>query len=116
MNALEQLEFDSSRPKAQPLYVDANGRILRFALEPGQTIEEHEVPASPLYIFISKGQGVFTDGEGNERSFGANDLLVFDPGEKHSVRALDERLVFLAFLHGVADARPDRAGGLMGDA
>jgi hypothetical protein len=35
---------------------------------------------------------------------GSNTLLVFEPGEQHSVHALDN-LVFLGFLHGAPGAQ-----------
>ena len=38
MDVWEQLEFRDNAPNAQPLYVDAAGRILRFALRPGQRV------------------------------------------------------------------------------
>lgn len=115
MNVWEQLEFRDNAPNAQPLYVDAAGRILRFALRPGQRIEEHSVPGSPVYILVLRGRGVFSGADGEGKTFGPESLLVFDPGELHAVRALDEELVFLAFLHGAPDARTGRVGGLMGN-
>jgi mannose-6-phosphate isomerase-like protein (cupin superfamily) len=33
---------------------------------------------------------------------GPNSLLIFEPGERHSIRAEDEDLVFVAFLHGAS--------------
>ncbi len=47
-NLLENLEFHGERPYAQPLYVDEHGRVIRFMLKPGQTIEEHRAPSSPF--------------------------------------------------------------------
>ncbi len=111
---LENLEFHESAPNAQPLYVDEHGRALRFTLKPGQSIREHDAPHSPFYIVVLKGQGVFAGDDGKEQQFGPNALLIFEPGECHSVRALDEELVFVGFLHGVSGARPGRAGGELG--
>lgn len=115
MNVWDQLEFRDSTPNAQPLYVDAAGRILRFALRPGQRIEEHRAPQSPVYILVLRGEGVFSGADGQGKTFGPNSLLVFDPGEPHAVQALDQELVFLAFLHGAPGARTGRVGGLMGN-
>ena len=114
MELTEGLEFRENKPNSQPLYVDANGRILRFALRPGQSIDEHSAPNSPFYVTVLQGKGIFTGGDGQEREVGPNTLLVFDPAERHSVRAVDEDLVFIGFLHGVGSARPDKVGGLLG--
>lgn len=102
---LEGLEFHDKDPYAQPLFVDKTGRVLRFALRPGQSIREHNVPGSPFYIVVLKGQGMFAGSDGKEQRFGPNSLLVFDPGENHLIRALDEELVFVGFLHGASHWR-----------
>ena len=84
--------------------MDKNGRAILFTLRPGQTIAEHHAPSSPFYVIILSGQGVFTGGNGLEQTIGSNMLLVFDPGENHTVRALHDDLVFIGFLHGVSAA------------
>jgi hypothetical protein len=76
-------------------------------LQPGEQITEHSVPHSPFYVVVLKAYGMFAANGGQEKTFGPNTLLIFDPGEAHTVRALDEELVFIDFLQGVADMRPD---------
>jgi quercetin dioxygenase-like cupin family protein len=97
---LEQLEFGEERPIAKPIHVDENGRLLRFTLRPGQSVREHVAPSSPVYIVVLKGNGLFSGEDEKEHLFGVNSLLIFKPDEKHTIRALDEELVFLALLHG----------------
>lgn len=116
MSLMENLEFHENGPYAQPLHVDSHGRILRFMLKPGQSIKEHKAPNSPFYVVVLKGQGIFSGGDGVERQVGPNAVLAFDPGELHSVRALDEEFVFVGFLRAVPDARTDRSIGIMGQA
>lgn len=113
-NLLEDVEFRERGAHAQPLYVDAHGRLLRFALKPGQRIEEHRAPGTPLYVVVVQGHGVFTGGDGVEVEVGPNSLLIFDPGEKHSVRAKDEEFVFLGILHGVPGSPEGKTGGILG--
>lgn len=112
---LEQLEFHESDPFAQPLMVNQNGRILRWMLKPGQSIAEHRAPHSPLYIVVLKGHGMFAANGEPEQAFGPNALLTFEPNEAHSVRALDEELVFVGFMQGVAGTRPTKTGGEMAE-
>jgi quercetin dioxygenase-like cupin family protein len=112
-NLLENLEFHDAHPYAQPLYVDENGRVIRFMLKPGQSITEHDAPSSPFYAVVIKGRGMFAGADGAEREFGPNSILIFDKGETHAVQALDEELVFVGFLHGVEGTRPDKVGGLL---
>lgn len=111
---LKDLEFHDTVPFAQPVLVDANSRILRWMLKPGQKIEEHQVPDSPFYVVILKGRGMFAGTDGQEHEYGVHDLLLFEPGETHTVRALDQELVFVSFLQGIETMRPDRTGGEIG--
>ncbi|HET7091067.1 MAG TPA: cupin domain-containing protein [Anaerolineae bacterium] len=113
MHLLEGLEFHDKNPNAEPLHVDKNGRVLRFMLKPGQSITEHSAPSSPFYVVVLRGQGMFAGGDGQEQKLGPNTLLIFDPGENHVIRALDEELVFVGFLQGVPGMRPGKVGGKM---
>ncbi len=101
---LENIEWNDKNAHAQPLFVAATGRILRFTLRPGQTVREHEAPHSPVYIMVLKGKGMFAGGDGIEQPFGPNSLLLFDPGETHSIRAVDEEVICAVFLHGAPGA------------
>ncbi len=115
INLLEDVEFHEQNPDAQPLFVDKNGRILRFTLRPGQSISEHAAPSSPFYVVVLSGSGLFAGGDGREEEFGPMSLLVFEPGEGHTVRARDQALIFVGFLHGApAAGASDRMGGIIG--
>jgi quercetin dioxygenase-like cupin family protein len=113
MQLLEGLEFDEKRAHASPLFVDEAGRVLCFTLRPGQSLKEHASPGSPLYLVVLKGRGMFAGGDGKERSLGPGSLSILDRGEAHSIRALDEDLVFLGILHGEPTARPGKVAGKM---
>ncbi len=104
LNLFENWKFDDKGAHAEPLHVDRNGRAILFTLEPGQTIRAHNVPSSPFFVMILQGQGSFTGGDGAEQVVGSNTLLVFEPSEQHTVRALDN-LVFIGFLHGAPGAQ-----------
>ncbi len=99
INLLDNLQFGDTDPRAEPLHVDREGRAILFTLKPNQSIREHNAPSSPFFAVILKGQGVFTGGDAVEHTCGPNTLLVFDAGENHSIRAIDE-LIFLGILHG----------------
>jgi quercetin dioxygenase-like cupin family protein len=100
---LENLTFHPDNPYAEPLSVDGQGRILRFSLRPGQSIREHQVPSSPFIVIVIKGHGIFTGAGGEDQKVGPDALIEFVPGETHSVRALDEELIFVGILHTVPD-------------
>ncbi len=96
---LENLKFGSKDAHAEVVHSDLQGRAIRFMLKPGQSIREHNAPSSPFFVVVLKGRGSFAGGDGIEHTCGPNTLLVFDPGENHAIRALEE-LVFVGVLHG----------------
>lgn len=104
IDLFENWQFENKGPHAEPLHVDRNGRAILFTLKPEQTIREHNAPSSPFYVVVLGGRGIFAGGDGIERLVGPNTLLVFEPGEQHTVRALDE-LACIGFLHGAPGAQ-----------
>ncbi len=113
IHLLEELEFRDAEAHAQPLYVDKFGRVIRFTLKAGQSIREHNAPNSPFYAVVVKGEGMFAGADGNEQRFGPNALLLFDPKENHSIRALDQELVFVGFLRGAPSNVSEKKGGML---
>jgi quercetin dioxygenase-like cupin family protein len=97
---LENLEFHDETPYAQPLLVNEEGRVLRFTLRAGQVVREHEAPHSPVYIMVLKGNGLFAGPDGHEQRLSSGTLIVFNAGERHSLRADTEELVCVVILHG----------------
>lgn len=108
INLLDQLEFREDGANSEALFFDADGRIIRFSLKPGQVIPAHRAANSPLYIIVIRGRGMFAGEDGVMQEFGPNSLLVFDRAESHSIEALDEELVFIAILRGATAARPPK--------
>jgi quercetin dioxygenase-like cupin family protein len=108
-NLMQDWEFNDKDqdPRAQGLYVTHDSRILRFALRPGQSIPDFDSPHSPQYIVVLSGQGIFSGAGGREQTLGPNSLVVFEAGENHSIRAMNEDLVFISFEHGVSGRRPE---------
>jgi quercetin dioxygenase-like cupin family protein len=102
---LKDIEFHEKAPNAEPLFVSEEARVLRFALRPGQVVREHHAPHSPVIVTVLQGRGLFAGGDGVEQEYGPNDLLIFPAGENHSIRALNEDLIFTVFLREAPDAR-----------
>jgi len=97
---LKDVEFKTEHPNAETILADRDTRLIRFSLLPGQSIKEHSAPSSPVYIIVLQGRGLFTDGENNVKELGVNSCVKYEQGEKHSVSARDENLVFVALLRG----------------
>jgi len=103
---LDNLQFHDQNAHAEPISVSETGRILRFTLRPGQSVREHNAPHSPVHIVVLKGHGLFAGPDGREQQCSPHTLLVFEPGENHAIRAMDEELVFVAFLQGALGVQP----------
>lgn len=93
---VQNVTFNERNAHAESLHSNEEGRALRFALLPEQEIATHEAPSSPVHLVILRGRGLFTGADGVERECSQGMMVVFDSGEKHSVRALDEKLVYVA--------------------
>lgn len=100
VNLLENLIFGDKDPHAEPIYSARDGRAILFTLKPGQSIPEHNAPSTPFFVVVLKGKGVFAGSNGDTHTYGPNTLLIFDAGENHLIRAINEELVFIGFLHG----------------
>ncbi len=111
MQLLDGIKFNARQPRAEPLYVDRDGRAILFSLKPGQSIKEHSAPHSPFYVIVLKGEGLFSGGDGVEQCLGPNSLIIFDRNEKHAIRAEDKELVFCGFLGGAPSNVSQKRGG-----
>ena len=98
---LTGVTFNEKRPHTQSLHSNKEARALRFAFLPGQSIKAHDAPSSPIHLIVLQGKGVFIAENGVERECGPGMMVVFDAGETHSVRALDEDLVYVSIYNGV---------------
>lgn len=101
---LQNVTFNERNAHAESLHSNEEGRALRFAFLPEQEIATHEAPSSPIHLIIFQGRGLFTGADGVERECSQGMMVVFDSGEKHSIRALDEKLVYVAIYKESASA------------
>ena len=95
---LENLKFNDDHPHAETLFNNETSKVIRFCLKPGQEIKEHQAHRYKLNIIILRGKGIFAGGDGQERCFYPFTLLQFEVNELHKVSAIEQELVFIAFL------------------
>lgn len=96
INLFEGIKFNQRNAHAESLHSNEDGRALRFAFLPEQHIKQHEAPHSPIHLIILQGRGMFASGDGVECECSEGMMVAFDAGEPHTVRALDEKLVYVA--------------------
>ena len=67
-----------------------------MTLKPGDSIGLHKHDANEDTYIILAGNGIFTDGEGNEYAVGAWSVTIAGPGESHALKNTGtEDLVFI---------------------
>ncbi len=92
---------------------DGGGPVAELALGVALVVVGAAFARVRLRRRLPQGEGLFAGGDGTERRLGPGFLAILDPGEAHSVRALDGDLVFVAILHGEPTARPGAVAGTM---
>jgi quercetin dioxygenase-like cupin family protein len=69
-------------------------RLIVFRIEPGQSVAPHH-NASTVLLTVLEGSGLLAGRDGEVRC-GVGDVVAYEPGETHGMRALDEPLHLLA--------------------
>lgn len=94
--AAEAVSARPERPATAVLHDSADARVVVFRIEPGQEVSPHTSTSTVLLTVVS-GRGTVSGGSG-ERAVIAGDLVTYDVGELHGMRASSERLVIAAVI------------------
>lgn len=70
-------------------------RVVGLRLEPGQNVPEHR-NAIPVALIVTEGRLHFDDGA-SQGEVGAGEMLLINPGERHSYRAEVDTSAFLVY-------------------
>lgn len=85
-----------SRPATALAHDCADARVVIFRIEPGQQVAPH-TSTSTVILSIASGSGVVSDAV-LEREVRSGDVIVYEPGELHGMRALGETMVVQAII------------------
>jgi quercetin dioxygenase-like cupin family protein len=85
-----------ARPATSMLLDTADARLVVFRIAPGQAVPPHRSEATVM-LFVLDGAGIISGGDG-ERACAAGELVAFQPGEMHGMRALAETFHLLAVI------------------
>lgn len=94
--AREAISAQASRPATALLHDVADARVVVFRIEPGQEVAPH-TSTSTVLLSIVAGRGTVSGASG-ESAVSAGDLVAYDLGELHGMRAGDEQLVIVAII------------------
>lgn len=70
-------------------------RVVGLRLQPGQRVPEHR-NAIPVAVIVTKGRLGFDDGT-KSGVVSAGEMLLINPGERHTYRAGEETAAYLVF-------------------
>ncbi len=83
-----------TRPATAIVHDTADVRLVVFRLAPGQEVPPHR-NASTVLLTVLEGSGTLS-GADEERTCHAGDVVAYEPGELHGMRATDGELLLLA--------------------
>ena len=92
--AIDAVAASPARPATAILFDSADVRLLVFRIAPGQRVAPHQNP-STVTLTVLHGEGLLSGRDG-ERLCKAGDVVTYDPGEPHGMRATDSELHLLA--------------------
>lgn len=101
-------EMDARPSGPAVLASHPEGRAIAIELPAGDEMGEHEVHER-AWLVVAEGR-IEVDAGGSPREMGAGALAMFERGERHAVRALDDsRLLLLLTPWPAEDRRHERA-------
>ncbi len=90
---LHSLEVEPRQPEV--ISSDEEGRAIVIQLAAGESLREHQVHER-AWLLVLSGKVELDDADGETNRGGAGMLALFDPNERHEVRASeDSRLLLL---------------------
>lgn len=94
--ARQAVSAQSSRPATALLHDVPDARVVVFRIDPGQEVAPHTSTSTVLLAVVS-GSGTVSGASG-EKPVSAGDLVTYDLGELHGMKAGNEQLVLVAFI------------------
>lgn len=94
--ARQAVSAQPSRPATALLHDVADARVVVFRIEPGQEVTPH-TSTSTVLLNVVAGTGTVS-GAGGESPVSAGDLVTYEEGELHGMKAGSEQLVLVAII------------------
>jgi quercetin dioxygenase-like cupin family protein len=83
------------RPATAVIHDSPDARLVVFRIAPGQQVPPHH-NQSTVVLQVLEGSGVLSGANGVEQSCVAGDVVTYEPGEEHGMKATAEELLLLA--------------------
>jgi quercetin dioxygenase-like cupin family protein len=98
-------EIDLQPHHPQVLQSESEGRTILLLLPKGEELQEHQVHER-AYLTVVDGQIEVADNGNQKVEAGAGSLFVFDPAERHAVRAIEDARLLLVLTPWPGDGHP----------
>lgn len=99
---LNQVDVEAHRPEV--LHSEGEGRTILIALPAGEALKEHQVHERAWLVVVDGEIEIGNDGD--SIAGGAGFLAVFDPNERHEVRATSDARLLLLLAPWPGDGHP----------
>jgi quercetin dioxygenase-like cupin family protein len=100
---LNSLEVQPHQPEV--LSTDQEGRAIAIQLPAGESLQEHQVHERAWLVVLS-GEIELADSGGETQRGGAGLLALFDPNERHEVRASEDSRLLLVLSPWPGEGHP----------
>ena len=94
--ARDAVAASPSRPATAILFDAPDARLVVFRMLPGQSVAPHHNP-STVMITVLHGEGILSGAHG-ERRCTTGEMVTYEPGETHGMRATDLEFHLLAVI------------------
>jgi quercetin dioxygenase-like cupin family protein len=102
---LNDLEVEPRQPEV--LDSESEGRAILINLPQGEQLQEHQVHER-AWLLVIDGNIELTTSDGNSASGGPGLLAIFDPAERHEVKAAEDSSILLVLSPWPGDGHPSR--------
>ena len=94
--ARDAVSAQATRPATALLHDVPDARVVVFRIEPGQEVAPH-TSSSTVLLSVVEGRGTVSGASG-ESSVSPGDVVAYDAGELHGMKAGSEQLVIAAII------------------
>jgi quercetin dioxygenase-like cupin family protein len=103
---LNELNVEPHAP--QVLDSESEGRAIVINLPKGEQLQEHQVHER-AWLLVVDGKVALTTPDGESADGGTGLLAIFDPAERHEVRAVEDSRILLVLAPWPGDGHPSAA-------
>ena len=109
METWDIANMDVQPHQPEVLSSDGEGRAIAINLPAGERLQEHQVHER-AWVVVASGGVEIDDANGETTSGGPGLLALFDPNERHEIRATADSRLLLVLAPWPGDGHPSQSG------